>query len=199
VTIDVVLSDSVVDLVQERADVAIRTGPLQDSRLTARKLGASQMAIVAAPAYLAKHGTPSAPEDLTRHKAIGWTFARALRGWPLRVGDSVETLSAPIAVRASDGEAARLLALGGAGLARLALFHIGPDIEAGRLAPVLEDYNPREREDIHAVYLGRRGQLPARVRAFLDFLGEQAQITDDRLICDPDGTWRLRRGAVGAA
>jgi DNA-binding transcriptional LysR family regulator len=79
-------------------------------------------------------------------------------------------------VRASDGEAARRFVLGGVGLARLSQFHIGPDIEAGWLVPVLEEFNPGDREDIHAVFLGGGGPLPARVRAFVDFLAEHVRI-----------------------
>jgi DNA-binding transcriptional LysR family regulator len=85
-------------------------------------------------------------------------------------------LCAPPVVRASDGEAARQFVLGGVGLARLSQFHIGPDIEAGRLVPVLEEFNPGDREDIHAVFLGRGGPLPARVRAFVDFLAKHVRI-----------------------
>lgn len=191
VTLDIVLSDSVVDLMQERADIAIRVGPLRESGLVARKLGASRMAVVASPDYLARRGAPNTPDDLARHGSVGWTFFRSIGGWPFRVGKATEAVSPPPTARASDGEAARLLALGGVGLARLALFHIGRDIEEGRLVPVLEDLNPGDREDIHAVYLGQRGPLPARVRAFIDFLSEQIRIGDARLARSADGKWRL--------
>src|SRR6267378_1413078 len=134
-----VLSD--IDLMQERADIAIRVGPLRDSSLVARKLGTSRMAVVASPEYIAKHGVPKTPDDLSHHKGIGWTFFRTIGGWPFQIGETTESASPPPVARASDGEAARLLALGGAGLARLALFHIGADIEAGRLVPVLEEFN----------------------------------------------------------
>jgi len=176
VTLDMVLSDTVVDLMQERADIAIRVGPLRDSGLVARKLGSSRMAVVAAPAYLARHGVPGTPEALAGHKGVGWTFARSIGGWPFRDAAGAREISPPPAARASDGEAARLLTLGGVGLARLALFHIGPDIAAGRLVPVLEEFNPGDCEDIHAVYLGKGGPLPARVRAFIDFLGARIRI-----------------------
>jgi DNA-binding transcriptional LysR family regulator len=176
ITLDVVLTDTVVDLMQERADVAIRFGPLRDSRLVARKLGTTRMAVIASPEYLARRGTPSTPTDLAEHRGIGWTFLRTLDGWPFRRGTGIETLCAPPIVRASDGEAARRLVLGGVGLARLSQFHIGPDIEAGRLVPVLEEFNPGDREDIHAVFLGRGGPLPARVRAFVDFLAQHVRI-----------------------
>jgi DNA-binding transcriptional LysR family regulator len=66
--------------------------------------------------------------------------------------------------------------MGGAGIARLSRFHVGADIAAGQLVPLLEDFNPGDREDIHAVFLGRGGPLPARVRAFVDFLAERVQV-----------------------
>ncbi|HWM61213.1 MAG TPA: LysR family transcriptional regulator, partial [Rhizomicrobium sp.] len=164
VTLDIVLSDTVVDLLQERADIAIRVGPLRVSNLVARKLGSSRMAVVAAPDYLGRHGLPRTPADLAGHKGIGWTFSRSIGGWPFRDGQGVTEVSPPPVVRASDGEAARQLALGGVGLARLALFHVGSDIKAGRLVPVLETFNSGDREDVHAAYLGHSGPLPARVR-----------------------------------
>jgi len=191
ITLDIVLSDLVVDLLQERADVAIRVGPLRDSGLIARKLGTSRMAVVASPDYLARHGVPATPDDLADHKGVGWTFFRTIGGWPFRKGAAVEETSPPPVARASDGEAARLLALGGVGLARLALFHIGPDIDAGRLKPVLEELNPGDREDMHAVYLGQGGPLPARVRAFIDFLGDHIRIGDPRLVRGSDGGWKM--------
>lgn len=196
VTLDIVLTDAVIDLMQERADIAIRVGPLRDSGLTARKLGSSRMTVVASPEYLAQHGAPNTPDDLARHKGIGWTFFRTIGGWPFRTGETTVAVSPPPAARASDGEAARVLALGGVGLARLALFHISPDIEAGRLVPVLEARNPGDREDIHAVYLGRPGPLPARVRTFIDFLGDQIRIDDTSLARGRDGKWKIVRSVA---
>jgi DNA-binding transcriptional LysR family regulator len=192
ITLDLVFSDIVVDLMQERADVAIRVGPLRDSALIARKLGSSRMAVVATPEYLARSGIPVHPGDLAGHKGIGWTFARSIGGWPFRHDKTTVEMSAPPVARASDGEAARALALGGVGLARLALFHIRPDIEAGRLIPVLQDLNPGDCEDIHAVFLGQRGPLPARVRAFIDFLGENIRLDDLDLERTRSGEWRVR-------
>ena len=194
VTLDLVLTDTVIDLMEERADVAIRVGPLRASRLIARKLGTSRMVVVAAPDYLDRFGVPKTPADLADHRGIGWTFPRSIRGWPFRRGDRSEEALPPPAARASDGEAARNLALGGVGLARLALFHIGPDIEAGRLIPVLQGYNPGDREDIHAVYVGHTGPLPARVRAFIDFLSQHVSVGDPALKRTADGKWKVQRG-----
>ncbi|MGQ9367884.1 LysR substrate-binding domain-containing protein [Azospirillum sp. ST 5-10] len=177
VTVDLVQTDAVVDLLAERADVAVRAGPLKSSSLIARKLGATPMVIVAAPAYLARFGEPESRADLERHHRLGLGYARAVEGWPLRDGGAVVTVPVAGPVQASDGEALRHLALGGAGLARMAAFTVRADLAAGRLVPVLEHLNPGDREDFHAVFVGQGGPLPSRVRALLDFLAERGRVT----------------------
>lgn len=172
IALDIVLGDRVVDLVQERADIAVRWGPLPPSGLVARPLGETEQVIVAAPAYLAAQGTPRTPDDLDAHRLLGFTYRRRAPDWPLRVGGRVQKVSVRGDVRASDGEALRLLALAGAGLVRLSRYHVQADLDAGRLLAVLERFNPREREPLHAVCLARAERLPARVRAVLDFLAE---------------------------
>jgi DNA-binding transcriptional LysR family regulator len=180
VILDIVLSDMVVDLMDARTDVAIRVGPMRASQLMARKLGESPMAVVASPAYLARHGTPRTPRDLAAHNGVGFNFARHCDKWAFI--DGGQRLSLPIHgdATAGDGETARQLALVGQGLARLAYFHIGGDIAAGRLVPVLEAYNPGDVEEIHAVYVGHGGQLPSRVRALIDFLVAEVDLHGSR-------------------
>ncbi|MFJ5368322.1 LysR family transcriptional regulator, partial [Bosea sp. CER48] len=82
VQLDLTLSDAVVDLVDERADVAIRVGPLRSSLLVARKLGESRVAVVASPAYLAARGSPADPGDLAKHDLVTFNFARHSDAWP---------------------------------------------------------------------------------------------------------------------
>lgn len=177
VTVDVTLTDTVVDLLEDRSDVAIRVGPLRNSQLVARKLGESRMMLVAAPSYLERHGVPRDPEDLTRHNLLGFGFARQSNGWPFRdAGGNVTAVVPTGNALVSDGESMRLLVLTGLGISRLSMFHIGPDVAAGGLVPVLEAYNPGDTESIHAVYVGG-GHLPARVRAFLDYLVEAVRLT----------------------
>lgn len=84
----------------------------------------------------------------------------------------------PIIARASDGDAARLLALSGVGFARLARFQVDADIASGALMPVLEDVHPGGSEDIHTVYLGGFSPLPARVRAFVDFIASRCRFPE---------------------
>ena len=176
VTLDIVLTDEVIDILEQRTDVAVRAGPLKSSNLMARKLGETRMVIVATPGYLARHGTPATPEALLSHNRLGTSYARAQSGWPLRHG--AEDIVVPITgnAQASDGEALYRLVLAGLGLARLAAFQVREDIAAGRLLPVLEAFNPGDAEEIHAVFVGQGGYLPLRVRAFLDFLAERVDI-----------------------
>ncbi len=178
VRLDIVLTDKVIDLMDERADVAIRVGPMRPSQLMARKLGQSRMAVVAAPAYLARRGVPQSPYDLETHNCIAFNFARYVDEWPFVVDGAQLSLPARGDVVTSDGEISRRLALAGQGVTRLSRFHIRPDIDAGRLVPVLEAYNPGDVEEVNVVYVGHGGRLPARVRAFIDFLVEEVDLDD---------------------
>ncbi|WP_454692289.1 LysR family transcriptional regulator [Achromobacter aloeverae] len=176
VSLDIVLTDEVVDILEQRTDVAVRAGPLKSSSLVARKLGATRMTIVAAPDYLRRHGTPDSPAALRGHNLLGFNYARAGNGWPLRFEGEDHLVTPAGNALASDGEALRRLAVAGLGLARLASFQVREDIEAGRLASVLEACNPGDREEVHAVFVGQGGHLPLRVRAFLDFLAEHVRL-----------------------
>jgi DNA-binding transcriptional LysR family regulator len=176
VTLDISLTDEVVDLLEQRADVAIRTGPLRASQLIARKLGQSRMVVVGALDYLERHGIPRSLGELDTHNKIGFNFARTLAGWPFRDGGEIRTVPATGSVQVGDGESARRLALAGLGLVRLARFHVGADIAAGRLQPVLEELNPGDADDIHAVFIGHGGHLPARIRAFIDYLAARVRL-----------------------
>lgn len=176
ISLDITLADEVIDILEQRTDIAVRAGPLKSSGLVARKLGQTKMVIVGSPEYLAQNGTPQRVEDLARHNRLGANYMRSMAGWPL-LGDGATTLM-PMngSVRISDGEGLRRLALAGAGLARLALFQVREDVAAGRLVPVLEAFNPGDSEDVHAVFLGQGGHLSLRVRAVLDFLVENVNL-----------------------
>jgi DNA-binding transcriptional LysR family regulator len=176
VQLDIVLTDQVVDLLEQRADVAIRVGPLRSSQLVARKLGESKMVVVASPRYLKRRGIPKALADLPQHNLISFNFERIRDGWPFREAGKVASFPASGNVQVGDGESARQLALEGVGLTRLAMFHVGPDIKARRLQAVLQHLNPGDTEAIHAVFIGQGGHLPARTRAFIDYLAEHVQI-----------------------
>ena len=176
VTLDIVLTDAVVDILGQRTDVAVRAGPLKSSSLLARKLGQTRMLIVAAPAYLARRGTPLLAADLASHNLLDANYVRARSGWPLRLPEGDVVVPVIGNAQASDGEALRQLALAGLGLARLAAFQVRADIAAGRLLALLEDCNPGDSEEVHAVFVGQGGHVPLRVRVFLDFLAESVDL-----------------------
>jgi DNA-binding transcriptional LysR family regulator len=134
------------------------------------------MVIVASPGYLEIHGTPTTVSDLEHHRRIGLSYARSVEGWPMRDGVDVIRLPLTPGIQVADGEAMRHMALSGAGLGRLARFTVRADIKAGRLIPLLEDVNPGDTEEFHAVYIGQGGPLPARVRALLDFLAANVRM-----------------------
>ena len=184
VRLDIALTDQVIDLMDERADVAIRVGSMRPSQLMARKLGQSRMAVVAAPTYLARRGVPQTPYDLDAHNCIAFNFARHVDEWSFIVDGTHVSLPARGDVVAGDGEISRRLALAGQGVTRLSLFHIRPDIKAGRLVPMLEAYNPGDVEEVNVVYVGHGGRLPARVRALIDFLAAEVDLDDAPQLLD---------------
>ena len=176
VSLDIFHTDRVVDLMEERADVAIRTGPLKSSSLTVRKLGAARKIIVASPDYLRRHGAPKSIVELEKHCRIGFSYSRAIEGWPVRSGSETVTIPGMPGLQVGDGEAMRHLALAGAGVARLTAFTVKADIDAGRLVAILEELNPGDIEEFYAVYIGQGGPLPARVRALLEFLRDNVRL-----------------------
>ena len=153
------------------ADVAVRFGPLPDSPLTARRIGETGQVVVASPDYLQRHGTPQQPEDLAAHNCLRFNFRRAEPDWPfIRDGQS---FSLPVSgnIECSSGEALAQLARVGAGIARIGEFSVAEDIQRGDLMPLLQAFNPGDREPIHAVFVGG-STMPVRVRLFVDFLVE---------------------------
>src|SRR5580704_3931394 len=185
-SLDISLTDQVIDLLEQRTDIALRSGPLKSSQLVARKLGAARMMIVGSPDYFARYGVPKTPSDLTRHNRLGFNHAHArlTKGWPLIEGGVERTIPPAGNVQVSDGDALRALAIDGVGLVRLASFIVKDDIAANRLVPVLEEFNPGDIDELHVVYLGQGGLLPIRIRVFLEFLAERIKIGGAQLTTD---------------
>jgi DNA-binding transcriptional LysR family regulator len=161
-------SDQIIDLLEQRTDVAIRIGPLRDSTLHARPLGSNSLRVLASPAYLKAHGTPRSVAQLSGHSLLGFTQPDSLNQWPLRhlLGDS---LSISPSLSASSGETLRQLALAGAGIVCLADFMTAADRARGELVQVLPRDTIEVRQPIHAVYY-RNTALASRITCFLDYL-----------------------------
>lgn len=172
--VDVGMTDTLVDLLEDRTDVAIRIAPLTDSTLYARVIAECGLHLVAAPAYLASRGLPTTPADLEAgYEAVRFSALPALNEWRLREADgSFRVIRPRTRIAADNGEAVRQLVLQGHGMARLSAFMVEEDLRTGRLVEVLPDANPGDRQIIHAVYPERAGNS-ARLKVFLDFLRQE--------------------------
>ncbi len=169
--IDININDRVIDLVEEGVDVAIRSGVLRDSSLTARKICDMQRVICASPAYLKKHGTPRSQQDLLNHNCISISAAPQLRRWPFTTRSGIETIEVKGNVSANNAETLLQLAATGVGIIRLADVIVSDGIRAGWLTPILTDVHHREPLPLSALYLPGKHKSP-RVAAFVSFLVE---------------------------
>lgn len=171
IAVELHTSDEIIDLLEQRADVAIRIGELRDSTLHARKLGSSRLRILASPAYLEKAGVPTSVADLANHTLLGFVQPETLNHWPLRTADGDVYRIRP-ALRASSGETLMTLALNGAGIVCLADYMTDTHRRDGSLVEVLVDETTEFRQPIHAVYY-RNATLSSRIVSFLDYVGAQ--------------------------
>ncbi|MFK3793604.1 MULTISPECIES: LysR family transcriptional regulator [Pseudomonas] len=170
-------NDLIIDLLEQSTDIAIRIGTLADSTLHARSLGCSPLRILASPAYLERHGTPHSVAELSAHTLLGFTQTESLNHWPLRHPHGDRWQIQP-GISASSGETLRHLVLEGQGIACLSHFMTIDDIRAGRLMPILGEFNSGYRQPINAVYY-RNSQLALRIQCFLDFIqGKLADYAD---------------------
>ena len=167
-------SDGFINLLERRVDVAIRIGELADSSLRALPLGSSRLRILAAPAYLARCGTPVLPADLAQHQLLGFSGSDALNLWPL-MGTHGDRLAIEPRLKASSGETLRQLALAGEGLVCLSDFMTAADRASGALVEVLACSNSGASRPIHAVFYTDAQRNP-RLRVWLDFLREKLAI-----------------------
>ena len=174
IRLELTSNERIVDLLEQKVDIAIRIGALQDSTLHARSLGSSKLRIVASPGYLAECGEPDSVEALRAHRLIGFTAPEHLNRWPLRDGARASLKIAPV-MTASSGETIRQLALADSGIACLADFVTLADVSSGRLVPILADALVDERQPVSAVFY-QSAALAGRVQAFLDFIGTRLQL-----------------------
>ncbi|HEX7932465.1 MAG TPA: LysR family transcriptional regulator [Paraburkholderia sp.] len=189
IRLELTSNERIVDLLEQKVDIAIRIGALQDSTLHARALGSSKLRVVASPAYLADHGEPKSADALREHRLIGFTAPEHLNRWPLReraarkgagngtgkTARKAEPRRIEPSITASSGETLRQLALSGWGIACLADFMIAVDIRDGRLVPILGNALLDERQPVSAVYY-QSASLAGRVQCFLDFIAARVRL-----------------------
>ena len=165
VTVNLDLSDRLVDLVNEGIDCAIRVGELTDSSLVSIKLAENRRVVVGSPAYLEKHGTPRALADLAHHNCLS---LGQQRGWLFRDNDETVSIKVSGQIECNDGAVLHEWALAGRGLAWRSMWEVGEDLQRGVLVSVLDEF-AAPPTGIYAVFPQRK-YLPLRVRLLIDHL-----------------------------
>ena len=169
VSLQLQLTDSPADFVQDAVDVAVRFGDLPDTRLIARKIAPNRRLVCASPGYLKSHGIPATPHDLARHQCIVLRQNEAAYGlWRFTKGRRSETVKVRGNLSSNDGEVTLTWGLAGLGILQRAEWDLARYLRSGRLVQVLEDY-ALPQADIYAVF-PERHHLSAKVRVFVDFL-----------------------------
>jgi DNA-binding transcriptional LysR family regulator len=165
-------SDSFVDLIEDRIDIAIRTGePREDSRLLARVVARQRSFACASPSYLNRKGVPNRPEELVNHDCLFFLSEGRPRPWLFSVNGQAWSYAGKARLLMDDGEALQAAAISGFGVAYLPTYLTGQDLRAGRLVPLFESYS-LAGEPIRAVYPSKRFLSP-KVRCFVDMLTDE--------------------------
>jgi DNA-binding transcriptional LysR family regulator len=166
------LTDRVIDLLAENADVAIRVGHIDDSSLVARRIGEVARGLFASPEYLARRGTPRTPQQLCDHDCIVLRTLSTPLKWRFCENGREAVVEIKSRVLVDSGEAALRLAIAGCGITRLADLMASEATREGRLKPVLAETHAVESVPLSAAYPQGRHRMP-KVRVFLDFLVER--------------------------
>ncbi|MFW0766188.1 DNA-binding transcriptional regulator YafC [Trabulsiella odontotermitis] len=169
-TLSLVSSETFINLIERKVDVAIRAGTLTDSSLRARPLFNSYRKIIASPDYLEKHGTPQTVEELKQHLCLGFTEPVSLNTWPVSCNDG-QLFEIQCGLSSNSGETLKHLCLSGNGIACLSDYMVDKEIEKGDFVELLADKRLPVEMPFSAVYYSDRA-VSTRIRAFIDFLSE---------------------------
>ncbi|WP_066708363.1 LysR family transcriptional regulator [Curvibacter delicatus] len=171
VSVHVEAANRYLDIIDNNIDVAIRTREFEpDSNITIRRLGQTRRILAAAPRYLAKHGRPKTLEDLAQHKLLIYTHANNPNELRFTRDGQTTTLSVKGLLESNDGQILRAAALDGMGILVQPTYILYDDMVAGRLVPVLDDWD-LPRLTVNLAYPSRK-HLSAKVRTFIDFMAE---------------------------
>jgi DNA-binding transcriptional LysR family regulator len=171
ITLELDLSNRIIDLVEEGFDASVRIGRLPDSSFVARPLKPYRMRACASPAYLARAGTPRTPEDLTHHECLGFLHWGREGLWRLGGDNADECQLRAGRFRANNGQALKVAALHGFGLVLQPEALLAREIASGELVSVLEDYLP-DGAPVHLLYPRDRRATP-KLTSFIDFVVER--------------------------
>ena len=167
-TVDLRLTDTIVDMVEGGFDIAIRNSELKDSTLIARKLATDRRIVCASPDYIAQNGEPADPEELRKHSCL---YLAGLETWAFDTPKGQVTIKTSGHFRTDHGEALRDACVDGLGITVSSIWSIYEHLQRGELVQILEDYPLVSDTAIWAVYPSSRLLAP-KVRAFIDYFGD---------------------------
>ena len=181
--VEIEFEDKRVDLVAEGYDLALRIGYMQDSSLVARKISSSPMHFVASPSYLESRGTPLTPDDLEYHQGLLYKSSLNQVHWQSTKANQIQRYKIQSKVVSNNGMALLEMTKAGLGISNSPSFFVKDALASGELVEILSEYKQKPL-DIYVVYPNRR-HLPAKVRAFIEFLAslglcENSQIQKTR-------------------
>ena len=168
VTLDVILNDRVVDVVEEGYDLAIRIAALPSSTLVSRKLASSRMVLCASPGYLRKHGRPKHPRDIASHLTLSYSYLSTGDEWRFIGPQGPVSVRIHPRIHTNSGDTCRIAALDHQGIILQPDFLVADDLRRGDLVELLPKYRGVEF-GIHAAYPSRK-HLPLKTRVLVDFL-----------------------------
>ena len=166
--VEIEFEDKRVDLVAEGYDLALRIGYMQDSSLVARKISSSPMHFVASPSYLESRGTPLTPDDLEYHQGLLYKSSLNQVHWQSTKANQIQRYKIQSKVVSNNGMALLEMTKAGLGISNSPSFFVKDALASGELVEILSEYKQKPL-DIYVVYPNRR-HLPAKVRAFIEFL-----------------------------
>lgn len=168
-SVEIEVGAQYVDQFDQGLDLSIHSGLIPDSSRIARRIGECSWITCASPEYLSSRGVPVSPSDLLSHNCFHFTFDSPWNVWSYEVNG--KSVVVPVKPRSTftQGDLLRSMALAGGGIVRLADFHIGADIKAGKLVPVLDEYRTKITQPIYLIYANRQNLSP-RIRAFIEFI-----------------------------
>ncbi|NOV27057.1 LysR family transcriptional regulator [Cupriavidus necator] len=177
IAIDLLLDDRPTDFASEQIDIAFRNGRIEDSSIIARQLIPMQMALCAAPSYVARHGLPQTLEDLAQHECINFRYAGGrLFDWEFKVDGMVRKYTPTARMTFNDADLVLQAVLRGWGIAQMAGYQIRDHVANNELLVALGRYAPDDRGH-YLCYLSRQ-HLPTRIRVFIDFMVEHIRALD---------------------
>lgn len=176
ISINLMLTDRVVHLMEEQCDVAVRIGDLPDSSLKAVQVGTVRRVVCASPEYLQTHGLPATPQALTNHSCITFEVLASVGAWVFGAGKAQQSVPVRSRLSVNTAEAAITAATLGVGVIRVLSYQIADAVQKGDLQVVLQPFESAALP-INLVHKGQ-APLPLKVRAFLDFVTPRLRARD---------------------